>query len=404
MSVRLVASGHPAVTGRHGKTLELTADAEITARASCVLGTAAGPLPGGLRHLRGRVRLELAVGDLGAVVEGEVNPYYASTSRLVVRRSDVLDEDTFLVNASAAAADLDRALIARLREPAARLEVTATELGPPDPIVLLLLGGSPPPAVSVLAAQVDHVVDLGGGPAVRLGGRRHRGMPADPGVLAGARTIAVLAGSLDAVPSGVLPHARVVVWPPSGPGVDLLLAAAAPTSPVLHAGRLPAAARDLPGLAALLSAAPYATLTVDPTAVSAGPAGGGPRGAGPGRVAVLDDLRGRLPEHVLVLPDPAVGWGVGAVEVAPTAPLEPALLAGLRRSPAVAFGRRGEAATPLTVDPGELARTLRAAGVSGRSAAAVLTALGLPRREAYRLAAAPAPPSGYPEGSPPPAR
>ena len=271
MSVRLVASGHPAVTGRHAKTLELTADAEITARASCVLGTAAGPLPGGLRQLRGRVRLELAVGDLGAAVEGEVNPYYASTSRLVVRRSDVLDEDTFLVNASAAAADLDRALIARLREPAARLEVTATEVAPPDPVVLVLLGGSPPPAVSALAAQVDHVVDLGGGPAVRLGGRRHRGLPADPGALAGARTIAVLAGSLDAVPGAALPHARVVVWPPA-PGVDLLLAAAVPTGPVLHAGRLPAAARDLPGLAALLSATRYATLTVDPTAVPAGPA------------------------------------------------------------------------------------------------------------------------------------
>ena len=37
MTVRLVASGHPAVTGRHGKTLELTADASITARATRLL-------------------------------------------------------------------------------------------------------------------------------------------------------------------------------------------------------------------------------------------------------------------------------------------------------------------------------------------------------------------------------
>jgi hypothetical protein len=395
VTARLVAAGHPAVTGRHRKTLEITAAAAITARASCVLGTAAGPLPGELTGLRGRVRLDLAVGDLVAVVEGEANPYYASTSRLVVRRSDVLDSDTFLVNASAAAADLDRALVERLRDPRARLELTATEVGSPDPVVLVLLDGSIPPAASVVAGQVEHVVDLGG-PAAPLTGRRHRGAPADPGALAGARTVAVLAGSLDALSTGVrerlaaaAPRARVLLWPPAGPGVDLLLATGAPTSPVLHAGRLPPAARELPGLAALLAAAPTGTVTVDPAAVAAVPPAARPAAA---EVATaLDDLRRRLPEHELVLPDPAVGWGVGAITVTAADPLDPALLAGLRRSPAVAFVRRGDAPAPLAVDPGELARTLRAAGVSGRSAAAVLTALGLPRREAYRLAAVPPP-------------
>jgi hypothetical protein len=394
VSVRLVAAGHPAVTGRHGKTLEITADPAITARATCVLGTAAGPLPGDLPGLRGRVRVQLAVGDLVAAVEGEVNPYYASTTRLVLRRSDLLDEDTFLVNASAAAADLDRTLVARLREPGARLEVTAAEVGSPDPVLLVLLdpvpaaaaalAGSVPAPVAALAGQVEHVVDLGG-PAVPLTGRRHRGVPADPGALAGARTVAVLAGSLDLLSAGTparerlaaaLPRARVLLWPPAAPAADLLVAAGAPTRPVLHAGRLPTGRRELPALAAVLSAAPAATLTLDPGPV-------------PPVAPVLDDLRGRLPEHALLLPDPAVGWGVGAVEVPPAAPLDPALLAGLRRAPAVAFARRGDAPAPLTVDPGELARALRAAGVSGRSATAVLTALGLPRREAYRLATEP---------------
>ncbi|MFL6130985.1 MAG: DUF371 domain-containing protein [Mycobacteriales bacterium] len=433
MTVRLVASGHPEVTGRHRKTLEITSDASITARASCIVGTAASPLPGGLVALRGPVRLELAVGDLVAVVEGEANPYYASTSRLVVRRSEVLDSDTFLVNASAAAADLDRALVHRLRDPAARLQVTATEVGSPAPVLLVLTGEVPAPP-AVLAAQVGHVVDLGG-PAVRLGGRRHRRVP-DPARLAGARTVAVLAEAPDAVSGAVrerlaaaLPGARVLVWPPAGPGVDLLLAASAPASPVLLAGRLPATGRDLRAMAALISAAPAATLTIDaasiaPTpAVTAGPSPAGVAGTaagstgaggaavagspapategrapgtgrrparavrGTGPALVLDDLRRRLPDHVLLVPDRAIGWGVGAVEVAPGEPLEPARLAGLRRAPAVAFARRRDAPTPFTVDPGGLARALRGAGVSGRSATAVLTALGLPRGEAYRLAA-----------------
>ena len=74
------------------------------------------------------------------MVEGEASPYFASTTRLVVRRSDGLDADTFLVNASAAAADLDRALVGRLRDPAARLAVTATEVGSPPPMLLMLSG------------------------------------------------------------------------------------------------------------------------------------------------------------------------------------------------------------------------------------------------------------------------
>ena len=275
VTVRLVAAGHPAVTGRHGKTLELTTDPDITARASCVLGTSADPLPGGLERLRGRVRVRLAVGDLTAVVEGEVNPAYASTSRLVVRRSDVLDPDTFLVNASAAAADLDRALVARLRDPAARLELTAAEIGTPPPVLLVLTAPPPRPALAALAAQVDHVLDLGG-PAGELAGRRHRGIPADPAVLTGARTVAVPVPDLTALTAAVrdrlaaaLPGARVLLWPPA-PGVDLLLAAGRAPAPVLHAGRLPTAARELrPGRSPRVDrdAAPAATLTVDPAAM-----------------------------------------------------------------------------------------------------------------------------------------
>jgi hypothetical protein len=406
VTVRILARGHPAVTGRHGKTLEITAGPEITARASCVLGTSAGPLPGGLPTLRGRVRLELAVGDRTAAVEGEANPHFASTTRLVVRRSDVLDADTFLVNASAAAADLDRALVERLRDPAARLEVTAAEVGTPPP-VLLVLAAPPPAGWAGLAAQVEHVVDLGG-PGVPLPGRRHRAVPTD---LAGARTVAVQVPGLDALSAPVrerlaaaLPGARVLTWPPAPPGVDLLLAAGTAPSPVLHGGRLPWAARAVPALAALLGAAPAATLTVDPADVPAAAAGAG-RVRSPARgepLAMLDELRGRLPDHALLVPDPAVGWGVGAAEVPPAAPLDPPRLAGLRRAPAVAFARRGDAPAPLAVDPGELARALRAAGVSGRSAAAVLTGLGVGRREAYRLAAAD--PCGYPDGPTQPAR
>ena len=83
-TVRLTAAGHPAVTGRHDKTLELTAAAAITARATCILAVSAGPLPGELPLLRERVRLTLAAGGVSAAVEGEVNPGWHSAESLVV--------------------------------------------------------------------------------------------------------------------------------------------------------------------------------------------------------------------------------------------------------------------------------------------------------------------------------
>jgi hypothetical protein len=364
-TARLTATGHPAVTGGHGKTLELTAGSAITERASCIVGVATNPLPGALPTLRGRVRLELTTGERTAVVEGDANPSFASPDRLVVRRSAVLDPDTFLVNATAAAGDLDRDLVAELSDPGTRLEVTATELTTPDPVVLVLTGSPVPPSspIATLAAQVDLVVDLTGAgtprPAIDLPARRVHGVPETTEAV---RTTVVLAADPAAAAPAVPPGARVVLWPPT-PGADLLLAAGLPPTPAVLAGSLPRAAATATALAAT-------TLVLDSV-----------DGAG------IAPLRDRLPEHLLVLPDPAVGWGVKAYAVAPGQPLDDSELAGLARSPTLALVPPPDRPGPLAVDPAALAAALRSAGLSGRDAAAVLAALGVGRREAYRLAA-----------------
>ena len=269
---RLTARGHAEVTGRHDKTLELTAEDAITARATCVLGVAAGPLPGDLPLLRGRVRLTLAAGGHAGSVDGEVNPGYVSADRLVVRRSDQLDPATYLVNASAAAADLDPDLLAALRDPGAAAEVTVAELGTPAPVLLVLLPGpAPGPDVARIAAEADTVVDLTGRgaapPTLPLTAPRRHGSPGD---LTGLRTIVVLAEHLGQLPGpavppgptpggggpqdtarpapGALPVGRVVLWPPL-PGAELLLAAGRAPVPLLHAGALPAARELVPLLA-----------------------------------------------------------------------------------------------------------------------------------------------------------
>ncbi|HEY6749040.1 MAG TPA: DUF371 domain-containing protein [Mycobacteriales bacterium] len=343
--------GHPDVTGRHDKTLELTAEDSITARATCILGVSAAPLPGELPLLRGRVRLTLAAGGTAAVVDGEANPGYRSAERLVVRRSDQLDLDTFLVRADAAAADLPPDLLAAMAAAGAMIEVTAEEIGTPAPVVLVLTGGPATDEVARLAAQADLVVDLTGRgappPAVPLTAPRQHGLPRD---LAGHRTVVVLTDD----PAGAVSltrGARVVLWPPV-PGADLLLSAGLAPLPLLAAGPFPDTAAGRRELAGLLRE------TRAPVVLDV------PAGA---------DLTGIAPDHAVLAPDPEIGWGVraGGGERDPGRPGRLVLLPPRRDH--------------LAVDPAELARLLRRTS-SGRDTAAVLTGLGVPRNEAYRLA------------------
>jgi hypothetical protein len=357
-TVRLTATGHPAVTGRHGKTLELTAAAAITARATCILAVSAGPLPGELPLLRGRVRLTLAAAGVSAAVEGEVNPGWHSAESLIVRRSGQLDPDTYLVNATAAAADLPAELLAALRHPAAVVEVSAEELSPPVPVVLVLTGGPATGEIARLAAQADLVVDLTGpgspAPPVPLPAPRRHRLPDR----ATARTTVVLTDD----PAAALPVTRgrrVVLWPPV-PGADLLLSAGLRPTPLLQAGRVPAAAAGRAELTRLLARTP-APAALDP--------GGADRA----------DLADLAPHHTLLTPTPTLGWGVEAAAVGSGAGPGPGTSAGVVVVVPLEDERVG-------VDAAELARLLRAAGRSGRDTADALTALGVPRREAYRLA------------------
>ena len=366
-TVRLRAAGHPAVTGRHDKTLELTAAAAITARATCILAVSAGPLPGELPLLRGRVRLTLAAGGVSAAVEGEVNPAWHSAESLIVRRSGQLDADTYLVNATAAAADLPAGLLAALRDQGAAVEVTAEEVGTPAPVVLVLTGGPATDEIARLAAQADLVVDLTGrgspAPPVPLSGQRRHRLP-DRVI---ARTTVVLTDD----PAAALPVTRgrrVVLWPPV-PGADLLLSAGLPPTPLLQAGRVPTGAAARAQLTRLLARTP-APAALDPAGSDLADLARTPAAldrpdadlADPADPADPGDLAD-LAEHAVLAPARALGWGVQA------SPDPDASGPGV-----VVLVPDGDERVGVAAE--ELARLLRAAGRSGRDAAAALTALG----------------------------
>jgi Domain of unknown function (DUF371) len=337
-----------------------------------VIGTRAQIPVSALRALRGRVRVELSCGELRDEVAGEVNPYYSAADRWVARRSVQLSPDTFLVNATVGAADLDRALVHALADPSAALDVVVRELAVPDPVVLVIVGGVAPvglpPQLAALAEQADAVVDLAA--ADLRGGRGHPD--------AAARTVVVHARDLaEASGVGQLPglagrRVRVAVWPPA-PGAELLVAAGEPTHPVLYAGSVPSRAARRRELAQRIEGS---GLVAAVTPRLDDPAG-------------TLDLIGRLPGHAVLLPDPSVGWGVAADRLDPPRPPEDRLLAGvgaLERHPSLAFLPPRRDDPPLVVQPETLAAALRAAGLSGRSVRDLVGELGGDRRGVYSRA------------------
>jgi hypothetical protein len=119
--------GDERITASHTKTFELSADPAIGPRATCVVGVAAR-VEGDRAALDGLVEITLDAAGLRQTVQAEANPF--APDGLVVRKSDFRGHDTLAVNADVAAADLDRALVAALADPATELVVSVRPVGP----------------------------------------------------------------------------------------------------------------------------------------------------------------------------------------------------------------------------------------------------------------------------------
>jgi len=121
--------GHENIRGVHRKSIELTRAKEITQRATCILGVDADFDADALKRLRGRMRIELRVGELVDTFTAVASPFFQDAEGLVLRKSDQQQGRTFAFRSSKGALDLDRKLVAALADPAAELVVTIEPLG-----------------------------------------------------------------------------------------------------------------------------------------------------------------------------------------------------------------------------------------------------------------------------------
>ncbi|MDZ4827752.1 MAG: 16S rRNA (cytidine(1402)-2'-O)-methyltransferase [Actinomycetota bacterium] len=129
MPVSFTCHGHPNIAATHTKTSEFTRDAEISRRATCVLGVGSDHDDAALRALRGRVEVTIACEGLTDSFAATMSPFFLGDDSLVFRRAEGLRARTVAFDATKTAADIDRALVDRLTSSEAEVLVTVDAVG-----------------------------------------------------------------------------------------------------------------------------------------------------------------------------------------------------------------------------------------------------------------------------------
>jgi uncharacterized protein len=119
--------GHPCVSSLHPTTIELTTEDWLTEKGDCIVGVSATKGCAGLseemksaiRRDGSRILMTIRVGDLDFRLSafGDRRLELSSEMDMVIRKSGFVSGRTLALGASAAARDLPREMVQRLRAP-----------------------------------------------------------------------------------------------------------------------------------------------------------------------------------------------------------------------------------------------------------------------------------------------
>jgi hypothetical protein len=130
------ARGHPNITATHRTTLEFTKDSTLNKKGDCIVAVDASK---GLKDLsetfrrsckddKARILVEISSSGIIEKIVGR-GCHLLSLSHpeeIVIRRSTYVSERTLMIGANAAAADIDRRLIHKLRSSSTRIRIRLT--------------------------------------------------------------------------------------------------------------------------------------------------------------------------------------------------------------------------------------------------------------------------------------
>ncbi|MCS7098855.1 MAG: DUF371 domain-containing protein, partial [Sulfolobales archaeon] len=121
----VVFSGHENVRASHRTTLEVTKDEYLTPRGDCIIGVKSSKSALDLSHCvkevlrRGGSLLAIIVTSSGffdyLYASGSEKLTFKDSRKMVIRRSDYVDDSTIGLRSSKAAGDLDRSLVEALK-------------------------------------------------------------------------------------------------------------------------------------------------------------------------------------------------------------------------------------------------------------------------------------------------
>ncbi len=124
---RIAFRGHPLVRALHPTTIEITTEEHLTANGDCIIGVRAEKgcsqldesVKAAIRDANSRVIVRVVVGSESYAIAAKGDPRLplAHPHDIVLRRSDFISDRTLAVGATAAARDLPRRMIAKLRSP-----------------------------------------------------------------------------------------------------------------------------------------------------------------------------------------------------------------------------------------------------------------------------------------------
>lgn len=123
------AKGHSHVQATHSSTFELTSDDWLTSAGDCILGIEADRTPTvfsesfvkACKSQQAKITATFSVGNYREQITGYGHPDLTFTNdrSLVGRTSTYVDDRTIMIRTDKAAKDIDRALIAELKDGAA---------------------------------------------------------------------------------------------------------------------------------------------------------------------------------------------------------------------------------------------------------------------------------------------
>ncbi|EMA33112.1 DUF371 domain-containing protein [Haloarcula japonica] len=120
------AQGHENVSGEHASTLEVTSDDFLTPAGDCILAIEADRVPADFdeefvkacQDANATITATIEADDQNVTVTGTGHPdlSFENDRSHVLRTSDYVDDRTVMVNADAAAGDVDRDLVDALAD------------------------------------------------------------------------------------------------------------------------------------------------------------------------------------------------------------------------------------------------------------------------------------------------